>query len=219
MYLKDGEFEEIQSEQSFIHVECKDGKISLSSAKGLQKKKQFTVYDYLNMLTTQKEKWLELYNFWRTEFETKPAGQKQHHYYSGGLEVHTAQVINLALTFKDLRKDLLCFVSDDDCIIGGFIHDLSKVKMYRYLLEEEKKAFDGQEFKYDNQLGVLDPEVWTIHQLMKFNIALTENQLNALMYAEGGFSTWTKQKNQPKWSHLGVLISCADVYSAMIINK
>lgn len=91
--------------------------------------------------------------------------------------------------------------------------------MYRQLTPDEKeKDKTGRSFKFDNKLKDLNPETWTIHQCMQHGVVLSSEIINALFYAEGGFSTWVKGHLQPEWTKLSVLISCADNYSAQILG-
>lgn len=210
----------ITSENSELLVKNEKGYLKIVSTKKIQSRKQLRVREYLERLTTQKDKWLKFYDHYAHQFELYCAGYKHHHIQKGGLEKHTAQVIQVALDLRDMRKDLLNgVVSDDDIIIAGFIHDFSKIRSYIPLEEGEQKKFEKQEFKCNNQLGCLDPETWTLQRLMKFEIMITPEQMNALFLAEGGFSLWAKACNHPDWTPLAALISCADNYSAQIIKR
>jgi hypothetical protein len=226
MDLNLNEYLEIQTPDgsSRLKINNVEGKLKVSSAQNLAPKLRDTVIDYLNSISDDyRFKWplLQMYEKWKALFEMMPAGAKHHHTYAGGLSKHTTQVISTAIYLYELRKDVLgSQVSRDDIIISGFLHDLSKVQVYRRLPnKEEIDKNGGFEFTYDNKIDYLDMESWTIHQCMTFGIVLSEAQINALYFAEGGFSMWGKAIKHPKWHPLAVLISSADLYSACAIKS
>jgi len=226
MILKKGETLIVETEDGASNLEITtndDGKVVVQKPKNLGRKKTLTTLEYLESMDEDnpcKLGLIQLYFQWKRRFEEMPAGAKNHHSQVGGLDIHTAQVINIALDMVEIRKpNVASEVSRDDIIIAGFLHDFSKVVMYRRLLPEEVERNNGREFKFDSSLGMLDAETWTLQKCLEYRIPLTVEHVNALHYAEGGFATWVKQRNQPKWSKLGVIISCADVYSAMILGK
>lgn len=214
-----------EDESSQLTVSCQDtGKLVIHSPKNLGKRKRLSILDYLNSLEDNnecKKGLIRLYRDYRNRFDVMCAGARIHHSQVGGLVAHTLQVIEIALNLFELRKNLLASeVSRDDIIIAAFLHDFSKVKMYRRLYDpQEIQRNDGREFKYDNNLKELDAETWTLQKCLEYRIPLSVAQVNAIHYAEGGFATWVKQRHQPEWTKLGVLISCADIYSAKIYNK
>jgi hypothetical protein len=218
--LIDGEEIEIVSEKSEMTITNSNGKIGVKSGKGLHTIKRYTVEDYLNQLAEDnpcKAPLIQMYKKWEGVFLNMPAGAKKHHTQIGGLEKHTAEVIALGIDMKWLRKNLFSEVPDEDIIIGGFLHDFSKVKMYRRVDKEEESK--GYPFKFDNQLGALDPETWTLHQCLEFKVPLKAEHINSLYWAEGGWSSWANRSSRPEWTKLGALISCADLYSAMVMGR
>jgi hypothetical protein len=201
-----------------------EGKLVVEKPFKLGRRAPLTTLAYLESMSDENEckaPLLRLYSDWRNRFETMPAGAKNHHSQVGGLDIHTAQVIEIALDMMEIRKaQTSSEVTRDDIIIASFLHDFSKVEMYRRLTNpDEIEKNGGREFKFDSKLDKLDAENWTLQKCLEYRVPLTVAHVNAIHYAEGGFSTWSKQKNQPKWSTLGVLISCADIYSASIIGK
>jgi len=201
------------SKSNFVVFQNNEGKLVIERPKNLGRRKSLTTLEYLESMDGEnpcKLPLLQLYWQWKRRFEEMPAGAKNHHSQVGGLNIHTAQVIEIALDMAEIKKSHIASeVTRDDIIIAAFLHDFSKVVMYRRLPPDEVEKNNGREFKFDSNLGILDAETWTLQKCL----------VNALHYAEGGFATWVNQRNQPKWSKLGVLISCADVYSAMILGK
>jgi len=224
--LTPGQRIEIEAEgtESCLSVSCnEEGKLLVEKPLKLGRKRNLTTLAYLESLSDDnpcKFGLLQLYHQWKKRFEEMPAGAKNHHTQVGGLDVHTSQVIDIALDMLEIRKPQIASeVTRDDIIIASFLHDFSKVVMYRRLrTTEEIEKNGGRDFKFDSQLDKLDAETWTLQKCLENKIPLTVDHVNAIHYAEGGFATWVKQRNQPNWCKLSVLISCADLYSAMIFG-
>ena len=225
MILKKGESIVVSTEEdSNLEVTNIDGKLSISKVRNLAKKIKGSVLDYLQNLSSEykyKDQILKMYDDWSDKYEQMPAGAKHHHTYEGGLEKHTVQVIDTALFLWDLNKSTLAStVSVEDIIVASFLHDFSKVMTYRKLhTQEEIDKNNGYPFKWDSKLEGHDMETWTIQKCMEYGIVLTEAQINAIFFAEGGFSRWGQTPRHPKWTTLAVLIACADLYSACALKK
>jgi len=217
-----GESIELSTDKSQLRVTENGGYLSIENSiklRSFQKKTEHYLWDIDEAEFPSRCNLLNLYEEWKSLFEFMPGGASRHHKDPGGLSKHTAEVIQLALDMKWIRSSYFSEVTDSDIIVAGFLHDFSKIKMYRQLTPDEKASDSkGRSFKFDNKLGDLNPETWTIHQCMKHGVVLSTSIINALFYAEGGFSTWVRGHLQPEWTKLSVLISCADNYSAQVMG-
>ena len=77
-------------------------------------------------------KYMEEYDYF-----TAPASTKYHSNFEGGLALHSHNVVNLLLRKKELFK---LDVTDAECIIAGYLHDLCKMNMYVKNLKIAKDA-------------------------------------------------------------------------------
>jgi len=127
-------------------------------------------------------------------FSEAPAGARHHHWWAGGLENHCTEMIGLGLDLMDLYSGDVSF-SKDDLITTVFLHDFSKVWIYRYITPEERekkpKTFNPKQvFTYRaGATDILDAEGLTATTLMRFGIPITDRQWSAVLFAEGGFSS------------------------------
>lgn len=170
---------------------------------------------YLN--DNLKEKVLKLYTDISEGFSHWPASIKYHHNYLGGLEKHTIEVMESALKIfkifeQEFRKKL---ITESDIVLVCFIHDLEKLTKY-----SDNKDYDSDnwkanvyEFTYNNNKIDSHDSAKVVNICAKYNICLSEKQLNALCYHHGG---WTKDSG--KMHALAVLLHMADLMSANVMS-
>ena len=166
-------------------------------------------------------------------FDKVCAGAKHHHVETGGLARHVSEMIGWCLDIVALHPgDWEGKVNQTDIIIGCYIHDFSKVWTYQYLSPEERRELpierNWQEFRIrDGLFKYVTEDAKTLMEFAKFGIILSEKQVGAMQFAEGGYS----QANFD-WMHptatsgtglsdnpLACLVSMADGYSAFILGR
>lgn len=181
-----------------------------------------TVSDYLQKYCDTS--WQQFYTAFKDEFEKAPAAVRHHHNFTGGLALHTAEVIRAMFEIRDklTRKSLVLEMplpetkpdqiiyttdefSDSDIVIAGFLHDFAKIKQY---VQDEQG--DWQYVKM-----TMPQETWTLMTLAQHGVTVSEAQTLSLLYAEGGFSEF-RDKGQP--NGLAWLLHMADIWSSQIIN-
>lgn len=161
----------------------------------------------------QELKKTKLKNFalqYRKDFDRAPAGQTHHHNFTGGLLFHTAEVLTIMFRLKNyLPYNNLTYPKADfsevEMIVAAYLHDFAKIVTY---VEEAKDAWRWADIE-------LPDEVWTLNELAKAKISLTPNELNALLYAEGGWSNFKDFVKNMK--PLAVLLHMADMWSAKVL--
>jgi hypothetical protein len=177
---------------------------------------ELTVESYLGHYCSPQ--WQQFYAIYKDEFEKAPAGQSKHHNFSGGLSVHTAEVIRAMFEIKNLlsketlldvskRDSIVCKqveFSDEDVVVAAFLHDFAKIRQY---VQDEQG-----DWKFVAM--TMPQETWTLMTLAQHGVPVTEDQALSLLYAEGGFSEF-RDHGQP--NSLSWLLHMADIWSSQII--
>ena len=163
--------------------------------------------------------WQQLYAAYKEPFELAPAGESRHHNFTGGLAVHTAEVIRAMFEIRDtltaaslahnhpmaaqLRFPAHSF-SDEDIVVAAFLHDFAKIVQY---VQDE-----AGDWKFSKMS--MPQETWTLMTLAQRGVPITEDQALSLLYAEGGFSEFRDHgvPNALSW-----LLHMADIWSSQII--
>jgi hypothetical protein len=164
-----------------------------------------------------------------------PAGARHHHWWKGGLEDHCMEMLGIGLDLMELYAgDLEAGFTKDDLITAVFLHDFSKVFIYRYISAEEREKAPNkfkakQVFTYrEGATSILDAENLTAQKLMQYGVPVTPKQWSAVVFAEGGFSkahfgfagqtTLTGGRVNHE-NPLAAFLSILDLYSAMILGQ
>lgn len=167
--------------------------------------------------------WQEFYAKYKEAFELAPAATKHHHNFSGGLDVHTAEVIRSMFEIRDnlsskslvnstenFKGDLGLIVqrepefSDSDIVLAAFLHDFAKIVQYT--------QNEAGEWCYQDM--TMPQETWTLMTLAQNELSISEDLTRSLLYAEGGFSEFLEHgyPNSLAW-----LLHMADIWSSQVI--
>ncbi len=162
---------------------------------------------YLYLKKTKLAAFAEEY---RSAFDRAPAAETYHHNFTGGLLLHTTEVLEIMLKLKkSLPYNNLSYsrpdFSDEEVTIAAYLHDFAKIVTY---VEDAKDAWRWTDIE-------LPAEVWTLNELAKNGIGLSDNELNALLYAEGGWSDFKEFIKNMK--PLAVILHMADMWSAKVL--
>lgn len=124
-------------------------------------------------------------------FRRAPAAKRNHHAYEGGLVAHLLEMWAL---WQNLRPQLNCppYVSDERVLKGILLHDLHKAHRTYELTTAEPWEVKYCDDETDMLMTADVKSLWLAHQA---GISLDPEQINALLWAEGGFA-----KIRPKWS-------------------
>lgn len=173
-----------------------------------------THLDYLLTLPTIQQFMLEiphskiepLFRTHEAAFLAAPAAEKHHHNFSGGLLIHTVEVLIHATAHSGIVWDWLIEhdeFTESELFTAVFLHDFAKIQQYEPLANHawRWKKMDFQQ------------EIWTLQECMKLGISLTENELAGLLHAEGGFS-----KFQLEWRPMSVILHAADLWSSQVMK-
>lgn len=163
------------------------------------------LYDQL-----KKTKLKDFADHYQKAFDRAPAAQTHHHNFTGGLLLHTTEVLTIMQRLRNyLPYNNLTYKNPDfnqeEMIVAAYLHDFAKIVTY---VEEAKNAWRWADIE-------LPDEVWTLNELARAAIALTDNELNALLYAEGGWSNFKDFVKNMK--PLAVLLHMADMWSAKVL--
>lgn len=147
---------------------------------------------------------------YKKDFDRAPAAVNYHHNFTGGLLLHTTEVLEIMLRLTlSLPYNNLSYPKPDftreEMIVVAYLHDFAKIVTYREHAEDT----------WGRENIDLPDEVWTLNELAKAGIGLTENELNALLYAEGGWSNFKDFVKNIK--PLAVLLHMADMWSAKVL--
>lgn len=147
---------------------------------------------------------------YKKEFNRAPAAQDYHHNFTGGLLLHTNEVLEIMirlarfLPYNNLNYPKPDFTREE-MIVSAYLHDFAKIATY---VEDAPDAWRWEDIE-------LPAEVWTLNELAKAGIGLTVNELNALLYAEGGWSAFKEFVQDMK--PLAILLHMADLWSAKVL--
>jgi len=162
--------------------------------------------------------WQQFFAKYKEQFEKAPAGQSRHHNFTGGLTVHTAEVIRTmfelrdkltltTLTPPDSQNTIKCKeveFRDEDMVLAAFLHDFAKIVQY---------AQDEQgDWRFTPM--TMPQETWTLMTLAQHGVSISEDLTLSLLYAEGGFSEF-RDHGQP--NSLSWLLHMADIWSSQLI--
>lgn len=155
---------------------------------------------------------LPLFDMVREKLEVAAAGQVHHHNFDGGLVRHILEMIRFGIgyaqkirTFPVAGNDgATLLINPAEFINVCLLHDLAKLEFY--------VRGDGWEYvKHDYVLQ----EMVVQNMCAKAGVVLTENEMNALWMAEGGYSPlFGKVKQTP----LSILLHMADLFSSQLLK-
>lgn len=165
-------------------------------------------------------------------FNECPAGKRHHHYWKGGLVLHTLEIMGILFDLLSLYDNDLSSVTREDLVICAFIHDFSKVWRYQPLTAEQRssgKFPPEQEYEYTDNSAfyMVDEHTKTILELGKWGIQLTEAQASALLFHEGGWSDANFGFGGPNpmssavfhANPLATLMHIADMFSSQLLSR
>jgi len=152
---------------------------------------------------------------YQTKFLFNPAAVKYHHNQTGGLMIHTAQVLRYALRFhKSLRKHMPT-IKAESVYVAAVLHDLAKTRCYKPIdsVFPPSGVFHPYPFQYNKEWKV-EHDIWTLSEAERFGLKLSYDEMMGIMQAHGG---WSKL-NEPI-TKLAAIIHCADMLSSQVIKK
>ena len=133
-------------------------------------------------------------------FSEKPAAKNHHHNYKGGLDQHTKEVIQNALK---INKMLDRPFDEAEVMLVAFLHDLMKAYLYAFDSEGEIRIINFP----------CSGEAIVFRLCSRYGIVLSMEQMSAIEFAHGGWSTQANNKFIPQ-SDLANLLHCADLLSS-----
>jgi 3'-5' exoribonuclease len=136
------------------------------------------------------------------DFDILPAARFHHHNYKGGLDIHTAEVIDYALQLNQMMGKPF---KDSDVITVGFLHDIGKIYVYE---------IDGDDITVNKDLPCSE-EALTFNIAITNGLVLSPEMLSAVEFAHGGWSIQAKG-GYAKPSSLAMLLHCADLLSSQV---
>lgn len=144
-------------------------------------------------------------------FKRAPAAKGNHHAFEGGLVYHLLEMWGIWL---HLREDVLTenYITDARVLKAIINHDLHKAyKTYRL----ETEAPWQTEYGDDPTDMLMTTDIKSLWILNTHGITLDPEQMNALLWAEGGFA-----KIKPKWcSTLSKLCYMLDEMSGNVLAR
>jgi len=150
----------------------------------------------------------ELLYDYKEEFCTMPSAKKHHHNITGGLLMHTAQVLKWALKIYDENKVHLPGIKRENVYVAAVMHDFSKVILF------EKDESGKHEYKYKDGTWNFEHDVWIIDKLVDYNVKPTYDEMMGILQAHGGWSKIKEPSNK-----LAAIIHCADMISSQLLKN
>jgi hypothetical protein len=149
-----------------------------------------------------------------------PAARGNHHAFEGGLVYHYLEMWDVWERWKasfDLEK--YDYVNNDRVLRGIINHDIHKAfRYYRLVTSPDgptRPAPWAVELAYDHTDKMVIENVKSIQILNRHGIVLDDQQMNALLCSEGGFS-----RTRPDWcSVLAKLLYLLDEMSGNVLGR
>jgi hypothetical protein len=152
-------------------------------------------------------------------FKRAPAAKRNHHDHEGGLVTHLLQMwecyLQLEPMIREMDGDAAAPVrrpTHEQVLKAILYHDLHKACLTYVLVSETP-----WETKYgeDTSDKLLTHDTKTLWILNKAGIKLSQEQTNAILWAEGGFS-----QTRPQWSSvLAKLVYVLDEFSGNVLDR
>ena len=146
-------------------------------------------------------------------FMNAPAAKRNHHAYCGGLAAHCIEMWSI---WKGKFREDVPFsdhVNDRRIMEGIIYHDLHKA--YRTFQLVRMNPWEVDYLRNDPENESMTWETKTFWILMQHGIKLDVEQLNALLWSEGGWA-----KTQPRWcSVLAKILYLLDEYSGNVLSR
>jgi len=168
------------------------------------------IRDYLEevRMPALRKNLLKLHDDIEDKLKENPASIKYHHNYPSGLYEHTLEVMKFAIELFEIYKDKMArHFTRDDVILIAFIHDLEKTTKYKRN-PSQNAGISEPHFMYNYGKLDMDDSAEVVNIIGKYDIQLTDKQLNGLCLHHGG---WSPQKGQLK--ELAALMHIADLMS------
>ena len=131
-------------------------------------------------------------------FRRAPAAMRVHHTFEGGLVQHLLEMWDIWQSWTTVRSAVLESKADitDDRVLRAIInHDIHKAyKTYLLVAENPWQVKYGKD-RSDQLLTQAQKTLWLLN---RHHIELDEVQMNALVLAEGGYSTL----GHPRWTSI-----------------
>ncbi len=175
------------------------------------------------MRCVQESKLAPLFKQYDEEFLFAPAATTQHHNFTHGLLIHSAEVWQCALPIlhgmlscksvaynqrrlNEIAGDISCEFefTEDELFVAAALHDFAKIKQY-----EESGNFSWRKVRM-----ICNQETWTLRECARHNIVLTDNELVALLHAEGGYTEF-----EVDWRPISVAMHAADLWSSQAMRS
>lgn len=155
-----------------------------------------------------------------------PASIKYHHCHEGGWSDHTAQVMrNGVLLYETYNPELRFDFTLDDVLLCCFGHDFDKITRYRELSPENKwksqPKYGSHRWEYNEDNKNLRHESKAVAMLFRIGVALTDEQIEAIDHAEGGWSSDLSSvyaHGGGGMTKLATLVHCADLISGFCMG-
>lgn len=145
------------------------------------------------------EKWQNFFNLHWNDLKYKPAAVNHHHNFAGGLLRHISEMLRFGMPLAEMAG-----IEKESFIKAVLLHDFAKLKNYEI---SEAGVITYEKTPYP-------VEFWTMNQLAKAGIDLKDDEINALVMAEGGWSEYEGIQA----GRLAALLHIADLWSAAIIK-
>ncbi len=184
----------------------------------LVERKQIREYLEEVKMSALRKNLLRLYDDIEGKLKENPASIKYHHNYTSGLYVHTLEVMEYAVGIFELYKDqFVNYFNRDDVILVSFIHDLEKTTKYKRNMSPNvgRNKYET-EFLYNDKKIDINDTAEVVNLVSRYNIFLTDMQLNSLGFHHGGYST-----DKGQMGELACLLHAADLFSTRmgVIHK
>jgi len=160
----------------------------------------------------QKSKLHQLFDIHRDVFFTGTAAATMHHNFTHGLVIHTAEVWQAAQAFVQAApaSEAACdrIAADDwytmeELFNAVALHDFAKIVQYE----------PAHSYTWTKVRMIANQECWTLRELAKFGVELTDNELVGLLHAEGGYTEFDVE-----WRPLSAILHAADLWSSQAMK-
>jgi hypothetical protein len=152
------------------------------------------------------------FDHYREQFMIAPAASTMHHNFTHGLVIHTAEVWQAAMKFvvaapaSEAAKARVAagdWYETNELLVAVVLHDFAKIVQYA----------PANNFSWTKITMIANQECWTLRELSKFGVTLTDNEFIGLLHAEGGYTEFAVD-----WRPLSAILHAADLWSSQAMR-
>lgn len=152
-----------------------------------------------------------------SDFFSAPASSMHHGCITGGLAIHSYNVMDIMRSLNMPELKALQRFTDDSIILCGLLHDFCKINTYKPNLLKNGSLSTSKPYKVDDKFPIGHGEKSVI-MLQKLGLKLTDEEMIGIRYHMNVFDS-TGYKDKSRWNDLSILVFIADYFVSTFLEK